>query len=60
MENLTELIKILEEEGVKIIGEIGSYDYRKFAHIMDLDGNKTELREANDDEFKKILKARTF
>lgn len=45
VENLEELIKILAEEGVEIIGEIQEYPYGKFGWIMDPDGNKVELWE---------------
>lgn len=30
------------------------YGYGKFAHIIDPEGNKIELWEANDEEFEKI------
>ena len=45
VENLVELIKVLREEGVEIVGEIEEYPYGKFGWIMDPEGNKIELWE---------------
>ena len=45
VENLEELIKILKEEGVEVVGEIEEYPYGKFGWIMDPEGNKIELWE---------------
>lgn len=46
VENLAELLEELKKEGVQQIGEMQVYDYGKFAHIMDPEGNKIELWEA--------------
>jgi predicted enzyme related to lactoylglutathione lyase len=46
VENLEALLVELKKEGVQQIGEMQSYDYGKFAHIMDPEGNKIELWEA--------------
>ena len=54
VEDLEELIKELKEEGVKVLGEIATYDYGKFAHIMDPEGNKIELWEAFNEEYEKM------
>lgn len=43
--NLVELVEELKKEGVTILDEIASYDYGKFIHIMDMEGNKIELWE---------------
>ena len=51
VENLVELLKVLREEGVTVVGEIQEFDYGKFAHIMDPDGNKIELWEPIDGGF---------
>ena len=53
VENLVELIKVLNEEGVTVIGEIEEYPYGKFGWIMDPDGNKIELWEPIDEGFEK-------
>ena len=54
VENLEELVKLLREEGVTICDEISSYDYGKFVHIMDTDGNKIELWEPIDEIFDQL------
>lgn len=51
VENLEKLVQTLKDEGVTICDEITSYDYGKFVHIMDEDGNKIELWEPVDDVF---------
>ncbi|MBL7849846.1 MAG: VOC family protein [Cyclobacteriaceae bacterium] len=48
VENLLELVKILKEEGVTVVGKIEIYPYGKFAWIMDPEGNKIELWEPVD------------
>lgn len=45
VENLAALVEELKKEGVTILDNIESYDYGKFVHIMDLEGNKIELWE---------------
>ncbi|WP_298474399.1 VOC family protein [uncultured Maribacter sp.] len=51
VENLVELLAILKEEGVTIVGEIEEYEYGKFGWILDPDGNKLELWEPIDKAF---------
>ena len=46
--NLEALKTALEAEGVEICDEIETYDYGKFLHIMDGEGNKIELWEPVD------------
>jgi predicted enzyme related to lactoylglutathione lyase len=48
VENLEALVKELEKEGVTIVDKIETYDYGKFIHIMDIEGNKIELFEPID------------
>lgn len=55
VENLEELVPILKSEGVNVVDEIETYEYGKFVHILDNDGNKIELWEAYDDEYDKII-----
>lgn len=50
VENLEELLKVLKEEGVEIVGEMETHDYGKFGWIMDPEGNKIELWEPIDDK----------
>jgi len=45
VQNIEGLAKKLKENGVSIIDEIKEYEYGKFLHIMDLEGNKIELWE---------------
>lgn len=54
VENLEELLNVLKEEGVKIVGDIEVYDYGKFGWILDPEGNKIELWESIDKEFEKM------
>lgn len=48
VENLEWLVEQLKKEGVTICDTIETYDYGKFVHIMDNDGNKIELWEPLD------------
>ena len=50
VENLEALVEELKKEGVTIVDKIESYDYGKFVHILDAEGNKVELWEAKDNE----------
>ncbi|MCX2493995.1 VOC family protein [Pedobacter sp. PF22-3] len=45
VQNLEALLEKLRENGVTILDEIATYDYGKFIHIMDAEGNKIELWE---------------
>ena len=51
VEDLAALLEELKKEGVPIVGEMQVYDYGKFAHIMDPEGNKIELWEETGDGF---------
>lgn len=53
-ENLEALVAELKKEGVTITDTLETYDYGKFIHIMDIEGNKIELWEANDVEYEKL------
>src|SRR5437867_3268406 len=43
VDNLEALVGELKKEGVTITDTMATYDYVKFIHIMDLEGNKIEL-----------------
>lgn len=43
--NIEELVENLRKNGVTIVDNIETYDYGKFVHIMDPEGNKIELWE---------------
>jgi predicted enzyme related to lactoylglutathione lyase len=45
VQNIEGLVNKLKENGVTILDEIAIYDYGKFIHIMDGEGNKIELWE---------------
>jgi predicted enzyme related to lactoylglutathione lyase len=45
VQNLEGLVKKLEENGVTILDSIATYDFGKFVHILDAEGNKIELWE---------------
>lgn len=48
VQNIEGLVNKLKKNGVQILDDIESYDYGKFVHIMDLEGNKIELWEPVD------------
>ncbi len=50
VQNLEGLIVKLKENGVTILDSIATYDYGKFVHIMDSEGNKIELWEPSDEK----------
>lgn len=49
--DLEKLVTELKANGVRILDEIETYEYGKFVHIMDLEGNKIELWEPVDKIF---------
>ena len=59
VENLEWLVEQLKKEGVQVVDEIQEYDYGKFVHILDPEGNKIELWEPNDEEYEKLVQGRT-
>lgn len=48
VENLEALVDQLRKEEVTILDKIETYDYGKFVHILDLEGNKIQLWEPID------------
>ena len=56
VENLEALVQELKKENVTIVDTLETYNYGKFIHILDLEGNKLELWEANDIEYEKMGK----
>lgn len=51
VQNIEGLVNKLKENGVTILDTIEAYDYGKFVHIMDAEGNKIELWEPVDSVF---------
>jgi predicted enzyme related to lactoylglutathione lyase len=43
--DLEALVEELKKEGVTIVDKIETYDYGKFVHIIDVEGNKIQLWE---------------
>jgi len=54
VENIEALVAELKKNNVNILDTIETYDYGKFIHILDIEGNKLELWEANDIEYEKL------
>jgi len=48
VDNLAGLVEQLKKDGVTIVDKIETYDYGKFVHIIDAEGNKIELWEPID------------
>lgn len=59
VQNIEELVKNLKDNGVEIVDEIESFEYGKFVHIMDLEGNKIELWEPIDEVFTQMKQKTT-
>jgi predicted enzyme related to lactoylglutathione lyase len=59
VENLEALVVELKKEGVAIVDTIEVYDYGKFIHILDIEGNKIELWEPIDIVYDKFDGGRT-
>ena len=57
--DLEGLVEQLKKEGVTITDKIESFEYGKFVHILDIEGNKIELWEPKDNEYDKIVDGRT-
>lgn len=48
VDNLEALVDELKSENVTIVDKIETYDYGKFVHILDIEGNKIQLWEPVD------------
>ena len=48
------LLAQFKKNGVQVLDSIEVYEYGKFLHIMDLEGNKIELWEPNDPVYEKM------
>jgi len=57
--NIEALVEQLNANGVTILDTIATYEYGKFVHIMDLDGNKIELWEPVDVTFENLYEGKT-
>jgi predicted enzyme related to lactoylglutathione lyase len=54
VENLEALVEELKAEGVTIVDSIETYDYGKFVHILDIEGNKIQLWEPIDSKIQHL------
>jgi len=59
VENIEELVEELKNSGVTIVDEIETYEYGKFVHILDPEGNNIELWEPIDDSFTGLYEGKT-
>lgn len=62
VDNMLALIEDLKKNGVTIVDSVQTYDYGKFVHILDCEGNNIELWEPNDVVYEKMgieLKSKT-
>lgn len=59
VENIEALVEQLKAAGHEMLDEITAYDYGKFVHLLDPEGNKIELWEPVDEVFTEYSKGRT-
>jgi predicted enzyme related to lactoylglutathione lyase len=59
VENIAALVEELKASGVTVTDTIETFEYGRFVHIMDPEGNKIELWEPVDREYDKIVTGRT-
>ena len=55
VDDLVALVGELRRAGVTIVDEIAEYDYGKFVHILDGDGQQIELWEPDDEQYALIV-----
>ncbi len=48
VDNLEALVEELKKEGVNVLDNVETYEYGKFVHVLDIEGNKIELFEPAD------------
>lgn len=60
VQNLSALVAELKKDGVTVLDTLETYDYGKFIHILDIEGNKIELWEPNDEVYGKFPGATTM
>jgi predicted enzyme related to lactoylglutathione lyase len=54
VQNIEGMVKKLKGNGVTVLDKIETYDYGKFVHLIDQEGNKIELWEPVDSVFTKM------
>lgn len=58
VQNIEGFVKKLKAEGVTVLDEIVTYDFGKFVHLLDNEGNKIELWEPIDNDPKEGQKSK--
>jgi len=53
VDNMMEILEVLKKHKVQIVKDLEEYEYGKFVHILDLEGNRIELWEPMDGAFEK-------
>lgn len=59
VEDLDGLLESLAEKGVTAAGEIQTFAYGRFVHVVDCDGRTIELWEPDDEQYDRIVEGRT-
>jgi predicted enzyme related to lactoylglutathione lyase len=54
VDDLPALVEQLKREGVTVADTMETYEYGKFIHILDVEGNKVELWEPDDAAYEKL------
>lgn len=57
--HLEQLLEKLKQNGVTVLDSIETFEYGKFVHILDNEGNKIELWEPDDVAYEKLVEGRT-
>jgi predicted enzyme related to lactoylglutathione lyase len=52
--DIESIVEVLKQNGVATLDSIQSYDYGKFVHLLDPEGNKIELWEPEDIAYEKL------
>ena len=58
VQNIEGMVAKLKENGANILDSITTYEYGKFVHILDTEGNKIELWEPVDEVYDAMLEVR--
>lgn len=59
VENLEDMVEQMRNDGVTILDKIETYEYGKFIHVLDPEGNKVELWEPVDKVFTGLYEGTT-
>ena len=55
VDDMDALLDQLRLEGIEVVSEVQSFEYGKFVHILDNDGNKVELWEPEDSAYDEMI-----